>query len=270
MSIVDKALTTIAFCWRIERRDGVTIGFTSHDRDIEVDGLTCRSAPGFLPSAIGLSSGFEIDRLDVKGALSSDAITADDLAAGRWDGARLSIFMADWEDPAAAPILLARGELGDVVVRNAAFEAELCGATAALDRQVVEQTSPECRAQLGDKRCRVDMAGRVRVTRIAAVADESRVAVASGADGGAYGYGRLRWLGGPNSGLACGIVGSQGLLLTLRDPPHFPAAVGDLVEISEGCDKSFAACTGRFGNAANFRGEPHLPGVDLLTRYAGG
>jgi hypothetical protein len=43
-----------------------------------------------------------------------------------------------------------------------------------------------------------------------------------------------------------------------------------LVEVSEGCDKSIATCAGRFGNAANFRGEPYLPGVDLLTRYPGG
>ena len=55
----------------------------------------------------------------------------------------------------------------------------------------------------------------------------------------------------------------------LRDPPRFAPAVGDMVEIMEGCDKSFATCTARFANAANFRGEPHLPGMDLLTRYPG-
>ena len=46
-------------------------------------------------------------------------------------------------------------------------------------------------------------------------------------------------------------------------------AAGTLVEVSEGCDKSFATCVARFGNGANFRGEPHLPGIDLLTRYPG-
>jgi hypothetical protein len=30
-----------------------------------------------------------------------------------------------------------------------------------------------------------------------------------------------------------------------------------------------ATCGGRFGNALNFRGEPYLPGIDLLTRYPG-
>jgi hypothetical protein len=54
----------------------------------------------------------------------------------------------------------------------------------------------------------------------------------------------------------------------LRAPPRFEP-VGALVELIEGCDKSIATCAGRFANAANFRGEPYLPGIDLLTRYPG-
>ena len=46
-------------------------------------------------------------------------------------------------------------------------------------------------------------------------------------------------------------------------------AIGALVEIEQGCDKRLATCSGRFGNAVNFRGEPWLPGIDLLTRYPG-
>ena len=65
------------------------------------------------------------------------------------------------------------------------------------------------------------------------------------------------------------ILRSQGTELTLRDLPPFAPAIGDLVEIREGCDKSLATCSGRFANAVNFRGEPHLPGIDLLTRYPG-
>jgi len=42
-----------------------------------------------------------------------------------------------------------------------------------------------------------------------------------------------------------------------------------LVELVEGCDKSLATCATRFANAVNFRGEPYLPGIDLLTRYPG-
>ncbi len=51
-------LTTIALCWRIERRDGVTIGLTGHDRDLEVDGLVYRAAPGMTPSAVRRRASF--------------------------------------------------------------------------------------------------------------------------------------------------------------------------------------------------------------------
>jgi len=268
-AFLDRELATIALCWRLERRDGVALGFTSHDRDLAIGGLVYRAAPGMLPSAVSLSDGFDPAALDVKGALTSDAITAADLHAGRWDGAGLTLFMTDWEAPGAELLPVARGALGEVVIKSEAFEAELRGPAALLDAPVVEQTSPECRAQLGDKRCRVDMASRTRITRIAAVIEEDVIEVAEAAPGNAYGYGRLRWLGGANSGTASPILSSADRVLTLREPPAFPAAAGDLVEIAEGCDKLLGTCAGRFANALNFRGEPHLPGIDLLTRYPG-
>lgn len=77
-------LTTIALCWRIERCDGVTIGLTAHDRDLTIDGLIHRAAPGMTPSAIRRGSGLEPDTMDVTGALDDTAIGAADLIAGRW------------------------------------------------------------------------------------------------------------------------------------------------------------------------------------------
>lgn len=34
-----------------------------------------------------------------------------------------------------------------------------------------------------------------------------------------------------------------------------------------GCDRQLGTCRGRFGNVANFRGFPHIPGNDFLLRY---
>jgi len=269
-TFLQRELTTAALCWRLERRDGIAAGFTTHDRDIEIDGLHYRAAPGLLPSAISMSDGFDADALEVAGALTSDAIGAEDLRSGRWDGAEVAIFMVDWEAPHAGQVVLARGSIGDVSAAGSGFTAELKSRAAALDRPVVELTSPECRAELGDKRCRVDMAGRTRLTRITAVTGEDRVEVAeAAAELNAYAYGRLRWISGANSGFAGEIMSSEGALLRLREPPPYAPGLGDLVEIREGCDKMLRTCWERFGNAANFRGEPHLPGNDLLTRYAG-
>lgn len=266
---LERDLATIALCWRLERRDGVTLGFTTHDRDLEREGLVYRAAPGMLPSAISVSDGFDADSVDIKGALTGDAIKAADLAAGCWDGATVRIFMVDWEAPEGDVFPVARGELGEVSVKGAAFEAELRGPTALLDAPVVEQTSPECRAALGDRRCRVDMAGRRRLTRIAAIVAADVVEVEATAAGNAHGGGRLRWIGGANSGLESAILRAEDERMILHEPPPAPPAIGDLVEIEEGCDKMLATCSERFGNAVNFRGEPHLPGVDLLTRYPG-
>ncbi|MGQ0660219.1 DUF2163 domain-containing protein [Sphingosinicella sp.] len=269
VAFLAKPLVTIALCWRLERRDGVALGFTTHDRDLAIGGLVYRAAPGMLPSSITRSDGFDLDTLDVEGALTSDAITAADLKAGRWDGAAVSVFMVDWEEPEGEILHLARGELGEVSIQGDAFEAELKGPTAALDRPAVEQTSPECRARLGDKKCRVDLAGLTRTVQIVAVASEDEIEVDASAADDAWRYGRLRWLAGANSGLERAIMGSAGAVVTLRDPPALAAAVGDLVELIQGCDRRLATCVGRFGNAVNFRGEPHLPGMDLLTRYPG-
>lgn len=268
--LLDGALTALAFCWRLERRDGVAIGLTSHDRDLWIGGFRYRAAPGMVPSAIELSDGFDADVMSVSGALSAAAIAAQDLADGRWDGAAVRLFLVDWQRPEAGIEPLARGVLGGMRAAGGSFETELRGPAAMLERPVVEQTSPECRAELGDARCRVDMAGRIRTARIAALIDEETIDLAGPAPpAGACRYGRLRWLSGANSGLESAILDDGGARLTLREPPPRPPAVGDLVEASEGCDKRFATCRARFANAANFRGEPHLPGMDLLTRYPG-
>lgn len=265
---LEEPVGSVAFCWRLERGDGVCIGFTTHDRDLEIGHLTYRAAPGMMPSAISLGDGFDAARLDIAGALTGAAISERDLRAGRWDGAAVAIFMVDWTDPDGTQVMLARGEIGDVSMEGSAFSAELRGLTALLDAPVAEQTSPACRAALGDARCRVDMAAHTRMTRVVS-AEEDSVVVAEAAAGNAYGYGRLRWIGGANSGLMSLIASSEGTRLILREPPPFEAKAGELVEIAEGCDRSFATCRTRFGNAVNFRGEPHLPGMDLLTRYPG-
>jgi len=262
-------LTSLALCWRLDRRDGVTLGFTSHDRDLVIGGIVYRAAPGMLPSAVRTTDGLDADTLDVSGALTADAITEADLAAGRWDGARLRLFAVDWSDPSAAPVVLARGEIGDVQIADGGFSAELSGPAALLDVPAVEATSPECRADLGDTRCRVDLAPRTQLRTVTAASGTSLTLDAAEPSVNGWGYGRLRWLDGPNTGLTAIVAASSGASVELREPPPFAVTIGTRLEIVEGCDRSAQTCRNRFANIANFRAEPFLPGNDLLTRYPG-
>ncbi|MDO7834941.1 DUF2163 domain-containing protein [Sphingobium sp. HBC34] len=264
---LDAPLCTLAFCWRIERRDGVTIGLTSHDRHLEIEGLAYRAAPGMTPAAVRGGIGLEGEDSDVAGALSSEAISEADLMAGRWDGAALELRLTQWEEPGDLWLLLARGEIGAVSRKGAGFTAELIGAAAVLGAPVAPSTSPDCRARLGDGACRVDLSGRRRIVTVAAV-EEADVTV-SGLAAGAYAFGTLRWLTGPNAGLVQAVADNGAEGLSLVDPPAFAVATGTLALLTEGCDRQIATCAGRFGNAVNFQGEPYLPGMDLLTRYPG-
>ncbi|MET3713546.1 putative phage protein (TIGR02218 family) [Sphingomonas trueperi] len=267
MSWLEGTLTTVTLCWRIERRDGVTIGLTAHDRDLLIDGVLYRAAPGMTPSAVERSATLEADSMDVHGMLSGDAISETDLLAGRWDFARVALFATDWTAPGET-VALGEGTIGAIETRDGAITAEMRGLTAAFDAPVAEATSPDCRAALGDARCRVAMAGRRRFARVTAVADAVVTLDAVEPTANAYGNGRLRWFGGANGGLEDAIAASEGNRVTLRRPPRFDG-VGALVQLIEGCDGRFETCSGRFANAANFRGEPFLPGTDLLTRYPG-
>ena len=266
-AMLGEPVNTLAFCWRIERRDGVTIGLTSHDRDLDIGGLVYRAAPGMTPSAVRSGIGLDGEDSDVAGALSSDAISEADLMAGRWDGAALELRLTQWEAPGALWLLLARGEIGAVARRGGAFTAELLGAAAVLNGPVAPSTSPDCRARLGDAACRVDMAGRRRIVTVDGVED---VAVAvSGIEPGVYAFGTLRWLGGANAGMTQGVVDNGADGVTLADQPAFAVAAGTFALLTEGCDRQITTCATRFGNGVNFRGEPYLPGMDLLTRYPG-
>lgn len=264
--MLDAELTHLALCWRLVRRDGVALGFTSHDRPLLFDGLLHLARPGMTPSAVVLGDGLEADAMEVAGALSAGALTAADLLAGRWDGARLQLMLVDWRDPGTGHHSLAIGTLGEVTVgdgADAGFTAELVGPGAALAASAVETCSPECRAELGDARCRVSLRGRERIVTLAG-AQPDRVC-ADGIVAGDHAHGTLLVLDGPAAGLERRLIAEDDGWLLFDEP--LGLAIGTRALLREGCDKRFATCRDRFGNAANFRGEPHVPGADLLTRY---
>jgi uncharacterized phage protein (TIGR02218 family) len=266
-SITDDLLTSVAFCWRLERADGAGLALTSGDGNIESDGIQYRSAPGVTPASVSRSVGLEPDSGEIAGALTADSLSESDLALGRWNGASVRLFAVDWENPEAETIPLLGGELGEVSIGGDGFSAELRGAAARLTKAPCPSTTSECRAAFGDKKCRVDLAGRT--VRAAVVSASGNVLELDRGVDAKFLFGRLRYLGGNNCGLASTILSASGSAVSLRDRPRAAVEEGTIVELREGCDKRFETCVSRFQNAVNFRGEPHLPGTDLLTRYPG-
>ena len=247
-------LATRAFFWRIERRDGVTLGFTSHDRDLMLDGVRLRAAPGIRPAALRLTS-----------EIAGDEISAVDLEAGRFDGAGVTIGSIDWQSGEAQAHYW--GTIGQTEAVADGFSAQLHSAKAALEADPVPRTSPGCRARFCGPGCNLSPARFTVERQVAAIdagANAVGFAVLASAD---FVFGELRWLDGPAVGLRQAIIADEAGMLVLDS--GIPAGVreGTRAQLREGCDRTIATCSTRFGNAVNFRGEPFLPGNDLVARY---
>jgi uncharacterized phage protein (TIGR02218 family) len=260
-------LSSLAFCWTVERCDGAGLALTNHDRALQIDGTRYEPSPGMTPASIRSELGLEPRSSEVAGSLSSIAISEADMLAGRWDGASLTLVASDWAGSGTDQQELIGGELGQVSSGGGSFEAELLGVAAKLSRPICPMTSPLCRAELGDPDCRVDMAGRRVRAKVTAMA--AHLVTLDAPIGDQFEFGQLRFLAGPANGERRTILSVQGQQLTLRSAPSVDVALGTPVAIVEGCDKRLSTCSERFANTANFRGEPHLPGNDLLTRYPG-
>ncbi len=264
-------VTTLATCWRIVRTDGRVFGFPDHDRDLVLDGETYRAASGYSRTAIASDAAFGVDNLDVEGVFDDEAITEADLRAGTFDHAEVRLFLVNWADPSQGPLRLRRGWFGEVVLgAPGVFRTELRGLTQALAQRIGELYSPECRADLGDTRCKVALDPLKRSGTVSAVTDRLTLVLALPGDppaDGVFAGGVLTWTSGANAGTRQEIRmwTAASRTVTLFLPPPFAVAGGDAFDLTPGCDKSLETCRTRFANVLNFRGEPYLPGPDALT-----
>lgn len=271
---LESEVTALALCWKLTRGDGMVLGFTSHDRDLLRDGVAYKARPGMTPSAVSQTLDLVADSMEAEGALSSAGLTADDLSWGRWTGARVEVFACDWRDAGAGRLGLMRGTMGTVsrlgFAAGAAFRAELLSELAALEIVEPLRLSPLCRADLGDGRCGVEMAGRrLEISVTGWSGNRLKLAMAP-AQPERFAWGKMRWVSGPLTGLDWRISVVDGSDLLLEEPlPDVPERVG-AVWLWEGCDKRLATCAGRFQNSFFFDGEPHVPGTDALLRYGDG
>lgn len=264
---LEGGVTTLCWCWRVERRDGVVSGFTSHDRDIAFGGLDYRAQGGFEPGDIRRELGLSVNTGSVLGALNDDAINEADIAAGLWDEAAVTVFRVDWTEPEHRYAAW-RGEIGETRRGALAFEAELRAPSHRLTQTTGRVYSRRCDADVGDARCGADLDDPAfKASGTVVEATGARAFEASGLAAFApdwFSRGRLTFETGGNAGLSFEVAAQAGAALTLRRPPPQGVAEGDAFTVTAGCDKRFATCREKFGNGLNFRGFPHMPGNDAL------
>jgi len=263
---------SLANAWIVTRGDGVRLGFTDHDHDIQVQGATCAAATGWTAGAAETDLGLKAGTATATGALDSAILTEADIAAGRYDGDGVEAWRLDWTAPENA-VLLWRGTIARLVRTGSAFTAEIEGPLMALERSAGRTFGKLCDARLGDGRCRADVSGAAfngAGAVIGASADRRLVVSGVAAFGpGWFANGRLSWTGGANAGavqtVASHLVGESGVVLVLEEAALQPVAAGDAFTVRAGCDKRFSTCDATFANIANFQGFPDIPGDDYFA-----
>ena len=244
---LDARVTTLCRCFRIERSDGTVLGFTDHDRPLVFDGTDFEPADGLDASEDVSGTGFAVGGLEVLGALTSDRLDPDDLAAGLFDNAEVSVHLVNWSTPSER-YLLRVGRLGEVTREDGTFRAEIRGLAAALDETRGRAFRPTCDADLGDSRCGIDLDDPdFRGTGTVTAANDRRRFTTSGLSGFAsrwFERGGLTFTSGANTGRAAEVrthrkEGSQAVI-ELWQPMHHDIVAGVAFVVTAGCDKRFS------------------------------
>lgn len=276
---LDTRVTTTCLCWRIERQDGVVLGFTDHDADVPFGGLTYLASTSFVASAIEDQLGLAVSNLDIAGAVSSDVVTNEDLEAGRYDGADLTIYLVNWLIPAQRAVIH-NGPLGQVMLGDLGFQAEMRSLAQNYQQYIVSLSAQKCRSNFGDTGSGLQsgcnfalpapVVGTISSTTTRSIFSVS--AVGSFPDGtkgslagGYFAEGTVKFTSGKNQGIAREVMLSTSALdFTMKIPFPLLIQVGDAVELQIGCDKTLPVCRQSYDNVINRRCEDYVPGSDFV------
>jgi len=266
-------VTSLCSCWRVRRRDGVVLGFTDHDRPIAFDGVVHAPASGLDASDAVAHAGLKVGGLEVTGALRSERISERDLQAGVYDNARVETWLVNWAAPAERHLMRV-GSIGEVRRDGVSFTAEIRSLAHELDQERGRIFRATCDADLGDSRCRVNLASAewtAEATVLAAAGRRISAALPGERPSGFFDGGTLTFTAGANAGRQSEVIRhlreADEDQLELWHAWLDPIAAGEGFTVSVGCDKRLATCRDRFANIASFRGFPHMPGNDFALSY---
>ncbi len=268
---LDGGATTLCWCWKIIRKDGVTLGFTEHDVDLSFDNLVWSAGAGLTPGVIESAIGFSSDTSVAGGALVQSGISAVDIDTGKYDQAEIEIWRVDWRDPSLR-VGIWSGEVGEITRREHDFEAEIAGPARKLNRTFGRVFSKRCDAELGDARCTKDVTASpfIRQSSVVQVigAAQFSVAALNAPESDWFADGVVIWQSGKNTQTQQRIsqyfLNGMEDVFTLSELPAKPIAAGDTLSLLVGCNKSPEHCSARFSNIVNFQGCPFMPGNDAI------
>lgn len=260
--------TTLADLLKITRKDGVTLAVTSAMDAVTIGGQLYSSSQGLNVSSLEFSSDMSVDNLELTTLDDGSVFTHFDILSGKWKNADFTISRYNWANPSDGVEVRMVGTVGEISIERGKITAELRGLQQYLQQPVGIVSSKTCRARLGDFACTVNLIPYTvsgTITSVASASTFTASALAQAAD--YFSEGILTFTNGTLSGLAQKVkTHSAGGVFVLSLPMLVAPSVGNTFSVVAGCRKRLSDCSSKFNNVLNFQGEPHLPGVDQMTR----
>lgn len=267
-ALLDGGVVSLAMLMTITRRDGQVTRLTDYDRPVTFGGNTYQPQAGLKRSALSVSEGLAVDNMEVTGYFDGN-LTEEALRKGKFDVAEVEVSFVEASSPDTyGAIGMFYGFVADTKRHRDRFTLSVNGFTVLLQQQLSEVTSPDCRANLGDARCKVNMTAHTYTGTITGIVSSTEYAVSVSQPAGRFTYGTVTFTSGLNSGAEIEIKSSSTGSITLFLPPEYTVAVGDAITLKAGCDKTAATCSGTYSNIINMQAEPHLPGVTPMVESA--
>ncbi len=263
----------IARICQIARPDGVSLGFTTCDRDIVLSGgERYKANTAFDPTAKEANADLSVDNQEIKSILNSDDITDADLRAGVYSDAVITIGIVRYNSlpPSISDSIIEQvGVVGEITTTDTYYVMENLSKPAALLRQNASvKTSPICRYRFGDNKCTKNLTALTFNVEITAIKSERQFEIDGSIANGLLDFGEITFSSGDNDGITMGVLGYNTNIIELFLAPPKPAQVGDTLIAIAGCNKTWTVCNSTYSNGINFGGEPSfgnfMPGNDFL------
>ena len=261
--------TTLATALRITRADATVFGFTTHDCDAIISGVTYRANPGLEITDIQISANAAVGNLELTTLHDGTIFTTPEILGGAWRNAAFQIFRYNYASIADGTDTLLVGTLGDARILQNKIVVELRDLRQYLQQSVGSVSSKTCRARLGDARCAKDVSAFTATGAVTLASDDgTSFQDTSQTEGDTYfDEGEIRFLTGANAGRSAKVKTFLSAVFVLATPMYCPIVVGDTYRAIAGCRKRLEEdCFAKFNNVLNFQGEPHRKGQNDLTK----
>ena len=262
-----------AHLFKFVLKNGTTLYYTDADTNISYNSnLYLSDAPTITGFIYKLTRGLEINTFDLDITVKPTHTINNQswmvaVRSGAFDGILITIhkaFMLNWTDSAEA-VHLFTGYVGEATHSNQTIKLTLKSDADKLNTPIPKlMYQASCSRTLYDAGCTMNKASfNVQAT----ITSGSNLAVlqtnfSQASNWANFGY--LIFQNGQNVGVMRSIKRQTNGIIELSRPLEFLPAVGDLITVYAGCDKTQTTCTAKFNNVINFKAYPYVPKPETI------